>query len=85
MQRSREWTLLPAVGRASHEMPHSCPDPHCKSRMKITRTQKRVFSHSAVTAVPLEQGGPSKEEQDRTRDDVLESLVRNSKRSNTMH
>jgi len=31
----------------------ACPDPHCKSRLKIVRTQLRTFSHVEVTAVPL--------------------------------
>ncbi|KAK7019020.1 hypothetical protein R3P38DRAFT_2980157, partial [Favolaschia claudopus] len=31
----------------------ACPDPHCKSRLKITRTGKRTFRHGEVTAVPL--------------------------------
>lgn len=45
------------------KLPHSCPDPHCRSRMKITRAQRRIFSHSAVTAVPLPQNNPPEEEQ----------------------
>ena len=62
--------------------PPSCPDPHCKSRMKIIRKKKRIFSHSAVTAVPLS----SKEEQDITHSkDAIESLVKNSKRSDIVH
>ncbi|KAG6907109.1 hypothetical protein DXG01_010485 [Tephrocybe rancida] len=35
----------------------ACPDPHCKSRLKITRMGLRTFSHAAVTAVPLVAGG----------------------------
>ncbi|KAJ7336387.1 hypothetical protein DFH08DRAFT_878638 [Mycena albidolilacea] len=31
----------------------ACPDPHCKSLLRITRTGKRRFSHGAVTVVPL--------------------------------
>lgn len=31
----------------------ACPDPHCSTRMRITRTQKRTFSHAETTAVPL--------------------------------
>eukprot|EP01037_Dinobryon_pediforme_P041344 gene41344-51034_t len=31
----------------------ACPDPHCGSRLRITRTGLRRFSHAAVTAVPL--------------------------------
>ncbi|KAJ3567295.1 hypothetical protein NP233_g6459 [Leucocoprinus birnbaumii] len=32
----------------------ACPDPNCPSRLRITRVGKREFSHSDVTAVPLE-------------------------------
>ena len=31
----------------------ACPDPNCGARFHITRTGKRVFSHSEVTIVPL--------------------------------
>ncbi len=31
----------------------ACPDPHCGSRMRITRLGLRRFSHAATTAVPL--------------------------------
>ncbi|KAJ7151043.1 hypothetical protein C8R46DRAFT_1123127 [Mycena filopes] len=31
----------------------ACPDPNCKSLLRITRTGKRKFSHSAVTAMPV--------------------------------
>lgn len=31
----------------------ACPDPHCPSRLKITRTKLRQFNHSQTTAVPL--------------------------------
>ena len=31
----------------------ACPDPHCPSRLKISRTRLRRFSHSETTAVPL--------------------------------
>ncbi len=33
----------------------ACPDPHCPTRFRITRLQKRRFSHSQTTAVPLNQ------------------------------
>ena len=53
--------LLPAKQRATHpndwmttDTEIACPDPHCPSRFKITRTGKRRFSHAEVTAVPLE-------------------------------
>jgi uncharacterized repeat protein (TIGR04076 family) len=31
----------------------ACPDPNCPSRLRITRTGMRRFSHAEVTAVPL--------------------------------
>ncbi|KIM91723.1 hypothetical protein PILCRDRAFT_811014 [Piloderma croceum F 1598] len=31
----------------------ACPDPNCKSRLRIVRTGLRTFSHAEVTAVPL--------------------------------
>ena len=31
----------------------ACPDPNCSTRLRITRTAKRRFQHSATTAVPL--------------------------------
>ena len=31
----------------------ACPDPNCPSRLRISRTGKRRFSHAEVTAVPL--------------------------------
>ena len=31
----------------------ACPDPHCSSRLRITRLGKRRFSHAQTTAVPL--------------------------------
>jgi len=31
----------------------ACPDPHCPTRFRITRTRKRRFEHSQTTAVPL--------------------------------
>lgn len=35
----------------------ACPDPNCPTRLRITRTGKRRFSHAATTAVPLPKGG----------------------------
>ncbi len=35
----------------------ACPDPHCPTRFRITRTGKRRFQHAAVTAVPLPPAG----------------------------
>jgi uncharacterized repeat protein (TIGR04076 family) len=31
----------------------ACADPHCPSRLRITRLGKRRFRHSETTAVPL--------------------------------
>jgi uncharacterized repeat protein (TIGR04076 family) len=52
--------LLPAKQRATD--PHdwmssdaevACPDPHCPTRFRISRTGKRQFDHADTTAVPL--------------------------------
>jgi len=32
----------------------ACPDPHCSSRLRITRLGRRRFSHAQTTAVPLD-------------------------------
>lgn len=52
--------LLPAKQRMTHsndwmstDAEVACPDPHCPTRFRITRLGKRVFKHSATTAVPL--------------------------------
>ncbi len=52
--------LLPAKQRATHpndwmstDADVACPDPHCPTRFRITRTGKRVFRHTEVTAVLL--------------------------------
>jgi hypothetical protein len=52
--------LLAAKQRPTHAMDWmttdgeiACPDPHCKSRLKIVRTELRTFSHAEVTSVPL--------------------------------
>ncbi|TFK21010.1 hypothetical protein FA15DRAFT_624582 [Coprinopsis marcescibilis] len=39
----------------------ACPDPNCKSRLRIIRTRVRTFRHSEVTAVPLDPKNPSKD------------------------
>jgi uncharacterized repeat protein (TIGR04076 family) len=31
----------------------ACPDPNCPSRLRISRTGKRRFSHAETTATPL--------------------------------
>ena len=52
--------FLAAKQRSTH--PHdwmttdteiACPDPNCPSRLRITRTGLRRFSHAATTATPL--------------------------------
>ena len=52
--------LLPAKQRQTHpndwmtsDAEVACPDPHCPSRLRITRIGKRRFSHAETTAVPL--------------------------------
>lgn len=35
----------------------ACPDPHCSTRLRITRMGKRKFQHSATTAVKLKSKG----------------------------
>jgi uncharacterized repeat protein (TIGR04076 family) len=52
--------LLPAKQRDTHpndwmttDAVVACPDPHCGGRFRITRTGRRTFRHSDVTAVPL--------------------------------
>ena len=56
--------LLAAKQRVTHpndwmtsDAEIACPDPNCPSRLRITRTGKRRFSHAETTAVPL----PAKE------------------------
>jgi uncharacterized repeat protein (TIGR04076 family) len=36
----------------------ACPDPNCPTRFRITRTGRRHFKHSDVTAVPLPPQDP---------------------------
>jgi uncharacterized repeat protein (TIGR04076 family) len=52
--------LLPAKQRATNrndwmttDSEIACPDPNCSTRLRITRLQRRRFSHSQTTAVPL--------------------------------
>ncbi len=52
--------LLPAKQRETHENDWmttdsevACPDPRCGAIFRITRTGKRTFRHSDVSAVPL--------------------------------
>lgn len=55
--------LLAAKQRATHandwmttDAEVACPDPHCKSRLRIVRTGLRTFRYGEVTAVPLWKG-----------------------------
>ncbi|KAA9300331.1 MULTISPECIES: TIGR04076 family protein [Aerococcus] len=34
----------------------ACPDPNCGAVFKITRNQKRQFSHAETTVVPVSEG-----------------------------
>lgn len=52
--------LLPAKQRPLHENDWmlsdsliACPDPNCGAQFRITRTQKRIQSHSECTVVPI--------------------------------
>jgi uncharacterized repeat protein (TIGR04076 family) len=31
----------------------ACPDPNCSTRLRITRTGRRRFSHAETTAIPI--------------------------------
>ncbi|KAJ8585199.1 hypothetical protein M405DRAFT_745677 [Rhizopogon salebrosus TDB-379] len=53
--------LLAAKQRVTHpndwmttDAEVACPDPNCKSRLRIVRTGVRTFSHAEVTVLPLE-------------------------------
>ena len=52
--------LLPAKQRPLHENDWmlsdceiACPDPNCGAHFKISRTKKRIQSHSECTVVPI--------------------------------
>ncbi len=36
----------------------ACPDPHCGGRFRITRLEKRWFTHAATTGQPESRGTP---------------------------
>lgn len=36
----------------------ACPDPHCGGRFRITRLEKRRFTHAATTGTPEARGTP---------------------------
>ena len=57
--------LLPAKQRItdpndwmSTDAEVACPDPNCPTRFKITRTGRRRFTRSQVTATPLADKNP---------------------------
>ena len=57
--------LLPAKQREtspqdwmSTDAEIACPDPHCGGRFRITRTQKRWFSHAETTGLPDARATP---------------------------
>lgn len=39
----------------------ACPDPNCRSRLRIVRTGVRTFKHGDTTVVPLHPEGSVKE------------------------
>ena len=57
--------LLPAKQRMtdpndwiSTDAEVACPDPHCGGRFRITRLDKRRFTHAATTGQPDQRGTP---------------------------
>jgi uncharacterized repeat protein (TIGR04076 family) len=57
--------LLPAKQRPTDENDWmstdaevACPDPHCGGRFRITRLEKRRFTHSGTTGLPDARGAP---------------------------
>ena len=55
--------LLPAKQRLTDESDWmstdaevACPDPHCGGRFRITRGEKRWFSHAETTGLPDQRG-----------------------------
>ena len=57
--------LLPAKQREtdaddwmSTDAEVACPDPHCGGRLRITREERRWFSHAATTGLPDQRGTP---------------------------
>ncbi|MGX7092962.1 TIGR04076 family protein [Hutsoniella sourekii] len=47
--QANDWMLSDAV--------IACPDPNCGAAFRISRTQKREFSHQETTVEPIYQGG----------------------------
>ena len=57
--------LLPAKQRdteasdwMSTDAEVACPDPHCGGRFRVTRLEKRKFSHAGTTGLPKARGKP---------------------------
>lgn len=57
--------LLPAKQRdtdpsdwMSTDAEVACPDPHCGGRFRVTRLEKRRFSHEGTTGLPEARGKP---------------------------
>ena len=57
--------LLPAKQRPtddhdwmSTDAEVACPDPHCGGRFRVTRLEKRRFTHSGTTGLPEGRGKP---------------------------
>ncbi|MEM6634732.1 MAG: TIGR04076 family protein [Pseudomonadota bacterium] len=57
--------LLPAKQREtdandwmSTDSEVACPDPHCGGRFRVTRLEKRKFSHAGTTGLPEARGTP---------------------------
>ncbi len=57
--------LLPAKQRPldhndwmSTDTEVACPDPHCGGRFRITRLEKRRFTHAGTTGLPDARGKP---------------------------
>ena len=57
--------LLPAKQRVSDpadwistDAEIACPDPHCGGRFRVTRGERRWFSHAATTGLPDKRGTP---------------------------
>ena len=57
--------LLPAKQRdtdpvdwMSTDAEIACPDPHCGGRFRVTRGERRRFTHAATTGLPDARGTP---------------------------
>ncbi|KAI9741718.1 MAG: hypothetical protein M1834_000103 [Cirrosporium novae-zelandiae] len=61
--------LLAAKQRVTHpndwmttDAEVACPDPNCKSKLRITRTGIRTFKHGETTVVPLQRENKNEQE-----------------------